>query len=212
MYRRFNLRALLLASLLASACGDPSESIDDDQSSANQDDHDQDQDHEVSNEQDAGGGPSVPSEGRDAATSSEPDAAPAAQRDGGTHVDAGLPADAGRGNETGRGNDAGRGDDAGRGNDAGSVRDASADTGAGDACSTLTYASFGQSFMQQYCVSCHGTPSTKGIELDTLAKVHQRKAKVKSEVSAMGMPEKGAPQPSAAERQKLIQWIDCGAK
>lgn len=108
--------------------------------------------------------------------------------------------------------------DAGRAtSDAGSTRsDAGSttqDAGAGSLCDTLTYTSFGQKFMTDYCVSCHGsTLAQKNIRLDTLAGVTASKSKVKSEVSKNAMPPFGSKAPSSAERTQLSQWITCGPK
>ena len=86
------------------------------------------------------------------------------------------------------------------------------DAGA-SACDTLTYASFGQRFMTNYCVSCHsGASAQKGVRLDTLAGVTAAKSKVKSEVGAGAMPPPGIRPPTTAERGQLTQWIDCGPK
>jgi hypothetical protein len=97
--------------------------------------------------------------------------------------------------------------------DAGSVvRDAGATTDAGAGlCSTLTYASFGMQFMSSYCTGCHsGDAAQHGVQLNTLAGVQKNKAAIKRvTVTGATMP-KGNSQLSAADRQKLGQWLDCG--
>ena len=115
------------------------------------------------------------------------------------------------------GRDAGRSDASVR--DAGTRDAAVADAGrpsndaGASACDKLTYASFGQSFMSSYCVSCHGGANAqKEVRLDTLAGVTAAKSKVKAEVGAGAMPPRGAKAPTAAERAQLTQWIDCGPK
>jgi len=99
--------------------------------------------------------------------------------------------------------------------DAGNVvRDAGATTDAGTGlCSTLTYASFGMQFMASYCTGCHtGAAAKHSVQLDTLAGVQKNKAAIKrTAVTGVTMPV-GSPNPplSAADRQKLGQWLDCG--
>lgn len=94
--------------------------------------------------------------------------------------------------------------------DSGLARDAGA-SGDGGACA-LTYENFGKQFMTSYCVSCHAGAAAKHmVQLDTLAGVQKNKAQVKRQaVTTMAMPE-GLTKPSSADRQKLGQWLDCGA-
>lgn len=110
--------------------------------------------------------------------------------------------------DSGAAHDGGVFADAGPSGDAGA-----ADASMGDAgpCASLTYASFGQQFIMTYCYSCHsGTRPQHNISLDTLANVQKNKAAVKREaVTMMAMPPQN-PRPTAAERMKLGQWIDCG--
>jgi uncharacterized membrane protein len=90
----------------------------------------------------------------------------------------------------------------------------------------LTYASFGRSFLQEYCTECHsgmleaaarhGAPSDHNF--DTLAAVQANHPEHMDQVAAAGpdgintaMPPKGYPQPSEAERTQLGQWLACGA-
>jgi hypothetical protein len=93
--------------------------------------------------------------------------------------------------------------------DAGPKSDASA--GDGGACA-LTYENFGKQFMTSYCVSCHsGIAAKHMVQLDTLAGVQKNKTAVKRQaVTTTVMPEQN-PKPTSAERQKLGQWLDCGA-
>jgi hypothetical protein len=89
--------------------------------------------------------------------------------------------------------------------------DASGDGGA--SCATLTYQSFGQQFLTTNCTSCHtGTRAQRGILLDTLAGVQTNKAAIRRQaVTGTSMPPRtAATKPSAADRQKLGQWLDCG--
>lgn len=79
--------------------------------------------------------------------------------------------------------------------------------------STLTYANFGQAFMDQNCNSCHA-----GKEKPSLTTQAQIKANLADidKTSAAGpsatntvMPEDSSV--SDADRQKLGEWIACGA-
>jgi hypothetical protein len=88
--------------------------------------------------------------------------------------------------------------------------DAGAPGGDGGAC-TSTYENFGRQFMTTYCTGCHmGARAPRMVMLDTLANVMRNKTAVKRVAVTMTiMPESG-PKPTAAEREKLGQWLDCG--
>lgn len=89
--------------------------------------------------------------------------------------------------------------------------------------STLTYASFGKSFMDEYCTRCHastlhgaarhGAPAFH--DFDTLAGIknvadHIDETTAAGPVSVNeGMPDSGK-LPSEAERTLLGEWIACG--
>jgi hypothetical protein len=90
--------------------------------------------------------------------------------------------------------------------------DASRPSGdAGGVCATLTYETFAKQFFSSYCVSCHGgTAPRAGFRLETLAQVQARKAGIKTQVTSGNMPQ-GNKKPTADERTKLGQWVDCGA-
>lgn len=90
--------------------------------------------------------------------------------------------------------------------------------------STLTWESFGQKFMTDYCTRCHassltgvarnGAPSDHNLE--TVLLVRQEIDHVYEEAAAgpdgvnTAMPI-GAPKPTEAERQMLGEWLACGA-
>ena len=89
---------------------------------------------------------------------------------------------------------------------------------------TLTYANFGQAFMEAYCTRCHSSTLTGAARMgapdfhdfDTQFGV-QAVAEHIDEAAAAGpaatntaMPP-NAPMPSLAERQQLAEWIACGA-
>lgn len=90
--------------------------------------------------------------------------------------------------------------------------------------SQLTYASFGQPFMEQYCTRCHssalagearmGAPAFH--DFDTQLGIQQVADHVDQAAGAgpnatnESMPPDGA-SPTLAERQQLAEWIACGA-
>jgi hypothetical protein len=79
--------------------------------------------------------------------------------------------------------------------------------------STLTYASFGQTFIATNCLSCHA--SRESPRLATLADIQANRGEI-DKVAAAGpnavntiMPEDGSV--DTAERQRLGEWLACGA-
>src|SRR4051812_30159297 len=68
-------------------------------------------------------------------------------------------------------------------------------------------------FFRQNCVKCHNVDnSTAGVRVDTLDPAfrdEQIKAweAIRHRISTGTMPPKGMPQPSAAERQQIAEWI-----
>lgn len=81
--------------------------------------------------------------------------------------------------------------------------------------STLTYESFGQNFIQTYCLACHADGGKESPALSTLAEVQAHRDEI-DRAAAAGpngvntyMPE-GAAVPEA-ERRKLGEWLACGA-
>ena len=81
--------------------------------------------------------------------------------------------------------------------------------------STLTYANFGQAFMETNCLSCHRTGGPESPKLDTLALVQAHRSDV-DRAAAAGpsavntyMPD-GTSVPEA-DRRKLGEWLACGA-
>jgi hypothetical protein len=185
----FKLRAFLMMAFFSVSCvGDgyaPVGGYDDEEE---EDDDDEEVDSDSLTSKDAGKDSEAKSD--DAGSGGD-----AGAKDGGA-VDARV-ADGG-GADSGE-RDAG---DAGR-SDAGNSDE-------GDSCDTLTYEEFGEQFMASYCVGCHGpTVAQANIKLDSLAGVVMRKAAVKSAVASGAMPQ-GSKKPSAAEKEQLGQWIDCG--
>jgi hypothetical protein len=81
--------------------------------------------------------------------------------------------------------------------------------------STLTYANFGQNFMQTYCLACHADNGPESPKLSTLAEIQGHMSDV-DRAAAAGpntvntyMPEGGSV--PEAERRKLGEWLACGA-
>ncbi|KFE68994.1 hypothetical protein [Hyalangium minutum] len=85
---------------------------------------------------------------------------------------------------------------------------------------------FGTAFMQTYCLSCHsksvtGTAragATVGVDFDTLDEVRRQRAMIDTHAAAgpnatnKEMPPASIPhQPTQEEREKLGQWLACGA-
>lgn len=90
--------------------------------------------------------------------------------------------------------------------------------------STLTYTNFGKPFMEQYCTRCHDSAKTGSArngaplyhDFDTQLGIQQVSNHV-DETAGSGpaatneaMPPDGA-KPTLEERQKLAEWIACGA-
>ncbi|HEY5920824.1 MAG TPA: c-type cytochrome [Kofleriaceae bacterium] len=90
--------------------------------------------------------------------------------------------------------------------------------------STLTYASFGQTFMTQYCTRCHSSTlsgddrmgATLDHDFDTQLGIQQvgdhidRSAGSGPDATNDQMPPDGA-RPTLMERQQLAEWMACGA-
>ena len=89
---------------------------------------------------------------------------------------------------------------------------------------TLTYETFGRTFMESYCTRCHSStlsgPDRKGApvfhDFDTVAGVRAVAEHI-DQVAASGpgasntlMPP-GGPMPSLEERQQLAIWLACGS-
>jgi uncharacterized membrane protein len=82
----------------------------------------------------------------------------------------------------------------------------------------LRYGSFGAPFMDSYCQSCHGSQSTdrRGAPgefiFDSVEQIQRHSARifVRSAADNNSMPP-GPDDPSEEERQKLAEWLACGA-
>ena len=88
-----------------------------------------------------------------------------------------------------------------------------------------TAQNFGTAFIQTYCLSCHSksvtgaarADATVGVDFDTLDDVRRQRALIDTH-AAVGpnasnteMPPASRPQPTQQEREKLGQWLACGA-
>ena len=84
--------------------------------------------------------------------------------------------------------------------------------------SVLTYETFGEDFMTGWCQSCHGSSSgdRRGAPgeyiFDTVEQIrrHKERIYVRSAGSNTSMPP-GPDDPSLDEREKLAEWLACGA-
>ena len=81
--------------------------------------------------------------------------------------------------------------------------------------STLTYANFGQAFIQTNCLACHSASGPESPKLDTLAQVQTNKTDI-DRAAAAGpngvntyMPDGSSV--AEADRRKLGEWLACGA-
>jgi uncharacterized membrane protein len=82
----------------------------------------------------------------------------------------------------------------------------------------LTYENFGRGFMDANCQTCHGQPTAdrRGAPGDydfaTVEEIRQYKARIFARAAADNttMPP-GPDDPPEAEREKLAEWLVCGA-
>ncbi|HEY1959159.1 MAG TPA: hypothetical protein VGH28_26275 [Polyangiaceae bacterium] len=64
----------------------------------------------------------------------------------------------------------------------------------------------------EYCAGCHAAgKSQSGLPLDSYGDLANAASKVQSKVSDCSMPPSNAAQPSAEDRDAILQWIACGA-
>jgi hypothetical protein len=100
--------------------------------------------------------------------------------------------------------------------------------GAGGALSTDTWASYAQGFFATYCVECHGASAPTGLNFTLLSDVQAEKATIRCGVAPVllsgcsGSPPPKQfpisdaagtnPKPTDEERDRIVSWIDAGAK
>lgn len=81
--------------------------------------------------------------------------------------------------------------------------------------SALTYANFGQAFMQSHCLACHSASGPESPKLDSLAQIRAASGDVDRSAAAgpnainTFMPEGSSVDES--DRRKLGEWLACGA-
>lgn len=81
--------------------------------------------------------------------------------------------------------------------------------------STLTYANFGQTFMQTHCLACHSATGPQSPKLDTIAQVRAASGDIDRSAAAgpnavnTYMPDGSGV--DETERRKLGEWLACGA-
>jgi hypothetical protein len=82
----------------------------------------------------------------------------------------------------------------------------------------LTYDNFGRSFMQGNCQTCHGVPSKdrkgapSGYDFSSIDDVRKYKSRIFSRAASDNttMPP-GPDDPPSEERERLAEWLACGA-
>lgn len=80
---------------------------------------------------------------------------------------------------------------------------------------TLTYANFGQAFMQQHCLACHSATGPESPKFDTVAQIRAAAGDIDRSAAAgpntvnTFMPDGSSV--DEAERRKLGEWLACGA-
>jgi uncharacterized membrane protein len=83
----------------------------------------------------------------------------------------------------------------------------------------LTYESFGEQFIGIHCNTCHGADEARrhgapaSYRFDTLADVQRHRARifVRSAASNTSMPPGPYADPDSDERERLAEWLSCGA-
>lgn len=83
---------------------------------------------------------------------------------------------------------------------------------------TLTYASFGEAFLATHCQTCHGATSGRregapsSYDFGSLEEVRRVRDRifVRAAADNVTMPP-GPDDPSPADREKLAEWLACGA-
>ena len=90
-------------------------------------------------------------------------------------------------------------------------------------CGPFTYENFGADFFYRYCLVCHHEDNVgdaarwdapTGINFNRLSGIRQFLPRIRLRAGVQGdMPPHRlpVPQPTAEERIRLIEWLDCGA-
>ena len=80
-------------------------------------------------------------------------------------------------------------------------------------CAELTYLNFGKALIDAKCVGCHGASGAGGVSLDSLDAIRSHASHIIEhavELNPPAMPYMQSPLP-LSDREKLRQWLDCGA-
>ena len=83
---------------------------------------------------------------------------------------------------------------------------------------TLTYDNFGRGFLAANCQTCHGMPATErkgapsSFDFGTLdaVRAHKDRIFIRAAADNTTMPP-GPDDPPRADREKLAEWLACGA-
>ena len=81
--------------------------------------------------------------------------------------------------------------------------------------STLTYANFGEAFMQDHCLACHSAHGPESPKFDSIAEIRAASSDIDRSAAAgpkavnTYMPDGSSV--DEAERRKLGEWLACGA-
>ncbi len=78
----------------------------------------------------------------------------------------------------------------------------------------LTWDNFGKGFMGQWCVTCHGGPngySSRALNTREAVQANLQRVFVNSAAGNTAMPP-GPNDPPRSERDRLAEWLACGAK
>ncbi len=87
-----------------------------------------------------------------------------------------------------------------------------------DGGTTLSYTNFGKPFLDDWCNSCHSAPfegrhgAPEEVRFDSPSDVQRWKDRifVRAALGNDSMPP-GPNDPSGADRQRLAEWLSCGA-
>jgi uncharacterized membrane protein len=85
----------------------------------------------------------------------------------------------------------------------------------GDCAANQTFAKVAEPFLDKYCITCHGEKTAAKLGDNHIFasqdEVVEHGHEMVENLSGTGtpMPPEGFPQPTAAEKQKMLDWLDC---